>query len=121
MNYRVAIKNDADNKNFYHRLQNLNYVSEIEQEYVHNTISTGGKKYKLKIPLRSKVYNEEGMIYIKENITNTIGVGENIDKAIDDFADEFNFAYENYTAKDDKILTKDAMILKYFLLTIVEK
>ena len=120
MYYRVAINNEVDTNNFHHLLQNLNYVTNIEEEYVLSEILTKKNKYKLKIPLYSKVYKKEGMIYIKKNITNTIGVGKNIDKALKDFADEFNFAYENYTSKDDKDLTKDALILKYFFLTIVE-
>ena len=121
MHYQVTIKKQSYTKNFFHLMKNMNYVKEVEQEYIHREIISGENKYKLKIPLYSKVYEEDGMIFIKEKITNTIGAGKTLKQAITDFSDEFNFAYENYTIKEDSKLTKDAKILKYFLLTIIEK
>ncbi len=121
MYYRVAIDNETNNSNFYHLLKSLNYVTGIEQEYVHNIISTPEKIYKLKFPLHSVIYKEQGMTYIKEEITNTIGVGIFFGEALNDFSDEFDFAYKNYTSKDNTELTNDALFLKYFLNSIVIK
>ncbi len=65
--------------------------------------------------------DEDGMFVLDNEELEIFAVGETLDKAVDDFADQFDFSYQLFTQKSDSELSVHLCEVKKKYLQIVKQ
>jgi hypothetical protein len=82
-------------------------------------IRNNGRIFRLNEPLYLSRYAENGYIYLESKLLSTIGYGQSLASAAEDFQEEFAVLWDAVAQCEDELLTREAQIVKRNLLKAV--
>ena len=93
----------------------------IPKAFVLEDVFWKGRRFALKSPVTLNVRLEDGYLYIDYPELDIHAAGQDYDALLDDFSEDFVFAWGNYACEDDAAMTADARELKKTLLSLASE